>query len=90
MKNQINHITKKAYQGYNQTELLQEKSKKGYQSDEWLTFVQAKSLNLKVKKGSKSVSLLAVFDDDQDITKSKSIRYFNVFNLDCTEPWEAK
>lgn len=61
-----------------------------FQSNEWLTFVQANTLGLKIKKGSKAVRLLAVTDEEHAKEGSKNtiertIKHFNVFNLDQTE-----
>ena len=49
MKNQINGSTKKEYQGNNQEILLQAKEENQYKSDEWMTFVQFRELELKLK-----------------------------------------
>lgn len=87
---QINHITKQSYQGNNQTALQFVFKSNGYKSNEWLTFLQAKNKNLKIKKGSKGVKLLSV--SDQEVAKigsknsiTHAVRHFTVFNLDQME-----
>ena len=50
MELQINASTKEAYQGKNQEELLNAKAGNNFKSNEWLTFLQAKNLGLRVKK----------------------------------------
>lgn len=90
MKLQINHITKRTYQGKNQAELLEAKKKNNFQSDEWLTFVQARENGLKIKKGSHGEHILSVFDDEKSENKSKAVKWVVVFNLDQTEGVEVK
>lgn len=96
MENQINHITKAIYQGNNQTELQTAKEYMGFISNEWLTFLQAKQFGLKVKKGSKGVSVFKGFNEvdvkDKDgkvKTESRPSGYARVFNLDQTEKFET-
>lgn len=99
MEVQINHVTKLAYQGNNQAELLKAKEEFGYSSNEWMTFLQANSVNRKVKKGSKSVAIFKGYQDVQVKGKNKKgeevlkdekrpLGNARVFNLDQTEPRE--
>ncbi len=90
MKLQKNYITKQTYQGHNQGELIQAKQDGGFKSDFWLTFVQARDNNLKVKKGAKGTQILAVFDDDSNKDRNKSVRWFYVFNFDQVEERKVK
>jgi len=92
---EINHITKLAYQGKNQAELVNARIKNEYKSNEWLTFLQAKMLNLKIKKGSKAVSVFKGFGEKTELdkngkakTNSLPLGFAKVFNLDCTEKYE--
>lgn len=94
--NQINHITKAIYQGKNQVELLSAKEQESFGSDEWLTFLQAKQVGLKVKKGSHGVHIFKGFNEvevkDKDgklKTESRPSGYATVFNLDQTEKIES-
>jgi antirestriction protein ArdC len=48
MKQQINKMSKKEYQGRNQDVLQEVKENEGYKSNEWITFVQARMLGLKL------------------------------------------
>ena len=52
MLGQYNYLTQKIYQGKNQAELTNAKEKGGYISDAWVTFLQARELGLRIKKGS--------------------------------------
>lgn len=92
MNIQINHISKKAYQGQNQADLINAKAKNKFESDEWLTFLQARDKGLKIKKGSHGISVFKgfeVFGDVDDDGKIKSVSrplgFARVFNLDQTE-----
>ena len=85
---QINHISKLPYRGGNQYTLGI--AGLDFQSSEWLTFVQANMAGLKIKKGSKAIRLWAVTDEEHAKEGSKNtiertIKHFNVFNLDQTE-----
>jgi len=89
---QINYVTKLQYQGKNQNELNQAKEKFGYNSNEWLTFLQAKNAGLKIKKGSKSIAVFKGFGEIDKKTKDDKLKiisvplgFAHVFNLDQTE-----
>jgi antirestriction protein ArdC len=75
------------YQGKNIAILLSSKARQGFTSDEWITFLQAKELGYKVKKGSKSTSIFKVVRDDK-ATKKKDkscVRFYNLFNINQCE-----
>ena len=95
MKFQKNYVSQKAYIGKNQAELLVEKESKGYNSDFWLTFIQAREKGLKIKKGAKGVHIFKGFESftemkkvngkDKMVTASRPLGFACVFNLDLTE-----
>ncbi len=97
MEIQINHKTNNAYQGKNQAILLKIKESNNYKSNNWLTFVQARDLKLKIKKGSKGISIFKGFNTVDEKTKDGKIKivsvpmgFARVFNLDCTEKYNIK
>ncbi|MDD4110916.1 MAG: ArdC family protein [Clostridia bacterium] len=93
MELQINASTKEAYQGKNQEELLNAKAGNNFKSNEWLTFLQAKNLGLRVKKGEHSTA--SVFKgfgsyskktkDGKVVEESAPLGFARLFNLDQTE-----
>jgi antirestriction protein ArdC len=95
MGNQKNHLTKNCYGGRNQVELTRAKNANGFNSDEWVTFLQARQNGLKIKKGSHGFSIFKGFGRiDQKTTKDGKIKinsvsvpigFARVFNLDQTE-----
>lgn len=95
---QVNKITGLAYQGRNQGELYEAKLKNGFKSNEWVTFLQAQELKLRIKKGSKSVAVFKGFARGEEVEKQKDgtqkvvrvsgpLGFARVFNLDQTEPY---
>lgn len=90
---QINFLTKLAYQGKNEVSLEQSQLKNGFKSNQWLTFLQAKQLGLKVKKGEHSTASVFKgfqnFKEKQKDGKTKEytapLGFARVFNLDQTE-----
>lgn len=96
MQLQYNKVTQKTYEGRNQAALLNTKKERGYTSNEWLTFVQARQLKLKIVKGSKGVSIFKGFQKMDTVelkegkkvlkTASRPMGFAYVFNADCTEP----
>lgn len=84
---QSNAITKVIYQGNNQDVLKAQKKIKGFESNEWVTFLQAKELNRKVKAGEKGVRLVKFSEEETEGTKQARTfaKSFTVFNLDQTE-----
>jgi|1_EtaG_2_1085319.scaffolds.fasta_scaffold51609_3 antirestriction protein ArdC len=94
---QLNYLSWVEYNWQNQSILLDEKEENGYESDMWLTFIQARSKKLKIKKGSKGVTIFKWYwyieeKDKKGKTKMRSISnwYVNVFNLDQTEALKTK
>jgi len=92
MNNQKNAITNKDYEGKNQANLTCMAESNGYKSNSWITFLQARELKLKIKKGSKGISIFkgftqfTEFDKNKKIkTNSKPLGFARVFNLDQTE-----
>ena len=92
MTYQYNKITGKVYEGRNQAELLTAKENNNYQSDEWLTFLQAREAGLKIKKGSNAVGIFKGFTKTETKDKDGKIKvgsaplgFAKVFNMDCTE-----
>jgi len=92
MKLQFNKSSKVEYQGQNQATLLGVKKEREYKADAWVTFLQARELGLKIKKGSKGVAIFKGFGqvtekDKKGKTKTSTIPmgWARVFNLDCTE-----
>jgi len=83
MKVQYNAVSGLEYQGGNQATLIDVKGTYGYSSDQWVTFLQAKDLGLKVKKGERGTHLATYGKDD--ITGNTWVKGFTVFNLDQTE-----
>ena len=97
MTKQYNIISNEEYQGNNQANLMAVKAEKDYKSDAWLTFLQAKDKGLKIKKGSKAVSVFKGFGkvvnetkDKKTEVKSVPMGFAYVFNLDQTEKLQIK
>lgn len=89
---QYNKVSGKIYEGRNQAELTAEKLEKGYKENAWVTFLQARELGLKVKKGSKGVHVFKGFAEftqkdkkGKYTTESKPLGFHSVFNLDQCE-----
>jgi antirestriction protein ArdC len=84
----INHLTRHAYAGTNQDTLAEVQQANGYQSREWLTFVQARRINRTVRQGEHGVKLVKVSEERDEKTNAtkRSIKRFVVFNLEQTEP----
>jgi len=92
MQLQKNLITKIAYKGGNQAFLMNEKEKEGYKSDFWITYLQARSLNKKLKEAKGRGVCLRTFPNGQESRKDKEgkvkslevsyPKYFYVFNSD--------
>jgi len=84
-----NFISKIEYHGHNQAILAMVREKMGYQEFAWITFVQARSAGLKVKKGSKSVKILCVAKQEKIVNGkakiSSLVRWASVFNLEQCE-----
>ena len=96
MENQYNHTTQQEYQGGNQQELMNAKVANKFTADAWLTFLQARQCNLKIKKGSHGVAIfkgLKEYTEKDEAgkvtTKQKPLGFARVFNLDQTEPMKV-
>lgn len=92
MELQTNYISDLAYQGRNQAELQAAKEQNKFESNYWLTFLQAKEKGLKIKKGSKGISVFKGFQDFTNVDKDGKVKtssgpvgFARVFNLDQTE-----
>jgi antirestriction protein ArdC len=92
----FNVISGKDYEGRNQVELEIARTKNGFNSSGWVTFLQAKELKRKVKKGSHGISVFKGYEKFDDVRKDKNgnekfesisrpLGFARVFNLDQTE-----
>lgn len=83
---QTNFITNVRYSGSNQDSLLHAKMAKGYATNEWLTFVQARKAGRKVKKGEKGIRLVRIieFKNKKGVKETRAVG-FTVFNISQTE-----
>lgn len=96
MNKQYNAISKEEYRGDNQSRLSVAKEENEFTSDAWLTFLQAKQLGLKIKKGSKSQPIFKGFTTKVEIDKKTGKEHeitfpagsARVFNLDQTEKYD--
>lgn len=91
---QINAITRKAYNGRNQDALQLMALACGYTDPRWLTFKQAMMLGGAVKKGAKGTPLSYYKTEIDEKTGKKKTRKlsFVVFNAEQTEgcDWNKK
>jgi len=92
MDSQFNKISGKDYEGANQINLQEAKALNNYESNAWVTFLQARELGMKVKKGSHGVSVFKGFGTIQEIGKDKKLKtksaplgFAKVFNFDQLE-----
>ena len=94
---QYNHISGQNYGGHNQIDLQIAKQKNNFQSDGWLTFLQARISGLTIKKGSHGIKILSPFISGEKTikladgkTKTEAVKFiprsYTVFNLDQTQP----
>lgn len=81
MELQRNHISGLAYQGMNQPELMSIKAKRGYVSDTWLTYVQAREKGLVLHNAKGHGVHLRTFVKDEK-TGNTYPKRFVVFNSD--------
>lgn len=89
---QHNLITGKAYNGHNQAELSAEAKARGYKSEAWITFLQAKMSGKSLIKGSKGVRIFNGYrevTDEQGKTKKCAGIWSVVFNADCLRAEKA-
>ena len=89
---QYNKITGINYQGRNQAELIAIKKANKYNSNAWLTFLQAKELGLFIIKGSKGVGIFKGFQKKEEKNKAGKMKlvsypvgFATVFNENQTE-----
>ncbi|MEG2497003.1 zincin-like metallopeptidase domain-containing protein, partial [Brevundimonas sp.] len=82
----VNASTGKPYRGINTLLLWGSSEERGYQSNQWLTFNQAKAMGAKVRKGEKSSTIvfysqLERENEAGDEIKIPFLKSFSVFNL---------
>lgn len=80
-----NYLTGREYTGENS--LVLTLAGAGYESSEWLTYLQAQECGGSVKKGEKGVRIVKVLEDED--TKNKSVRFYTVFNSEQCENLDA-
>ena len=89
---QRNYKTNISYEGRNQVALMTEAHKKGYTSPYWLTFLQARELNLMVKAGEHGVQIVKFVNEEKDKDGGVLVRggrkVYTVFNLDQLDELE--
>lgn len=78
--------TKQAYKGRNFISLALVAQARGYKQNTWVTFLQARELGYKVRKGEKGVPILAVCENKKDDGETKKgVRGYYVFNVEQLE-----
>jgi len=87
MKLQYNQTTGNDYKGMNQAILMAVKDDQDYKSNSWITFVQARTANLKLINAKGKGVHLRTFVDDTDKKGEPTQRpiHFVVFNKDLTK-----
>jgi antirestriction protein ArdC len=99
MKTQINKFTKMEYRGKNQTILQEVKERENYKSNQWITFCQARMLDLRlVNAKGKGVKIIMVGNKKETKEKKNEKRknqelgevtgsfgYATVFNCDLVK-----
>ena len=87
----INVKTKKPYKGENESNLKLIQTKKGFESNEWGTFICWKQLGRSINKGEKGVDCFYPtvkktdkMDEDGNPKIIKVRKYFKVFNFNQT------
>jgi antirestriction protein ArdC len=80
---QVNHAGR-AYEGKNQEILSQIAIMRGYKSNRWFTFLQAKELGILTDAKGQGVSIRKVIisKNEEDKTVKKGLRSYVVFNED--------
>lgn len=88
-KVQVNGITMKPYAGENQMVLKLVAMKCQFVINEWVTFLQAKQLGRRVKKGARGTRITKMVEKEieRDGMKRRELypRHYVVFNLEQTE-----
>lgn len=82
----VNASTGKPYRGINTLLLWGSAEERGFQSNQWLTFNQAKAMGAKVKKGEKSSTIVFYSEFEKENDKGEEVKIpflksFSVFNL---------
>lgn len=89
MQLQYNATTKTPYEGRNQAVLLAAKEESKFNSDQWITFLQAKDNGLMIKRGSHGIGIVKFVEveveRDGKLEVEHAPKYYKVFNLDQTE-----
>jgi antirestriction protein ArdC len=80
---QSNYLTGQEYKGQNALVLAMS----GFQSTEWLTFLQVKEVGGTVIKGSKGTQIIKVIEDKD--TDKIGIKTYTVFNTEQCENLDA-
>jgi len=78
-----NYLTGQEYKGQNALHLAMA----GFNSTEWLTYLQAKEMGGSVKKGSRGVKIIKVIDDKDN--NKFGVRSYTVFNVEQCENLDA-
>lgn len=80
-----NYVSKRPYKGINSLLL----NNADFEYPLYLSFLQAKDLGGKIKRGSKSVEVIywktLEFENNEKTTRIPFLRYYNVFNVECVE-----
>lgn len=101
LREQMNGLTLKPYNGFNVLNLSFVQYSKGYESPIWLTWRQIQELGGSVKKGSKTSEVFfckliekeedkkdETVEENEETTETRNYfiwRFYKVFNLDCVE-----
>ena len=94
----INALTNEKYTAGNETKLNIAKIAEGFKSDKWLTFLQARKLHLKIKKGAKATLILIPAghakqtdaEGNEEETEKQIFKKCYLFNIDQTEKTNAE
>lgn len=83
---QLNFVTKHEYAGSNADTLAHVQNQNGFQSNEWLTFLQAKTVGRKILAGQKGIKLVKFLKIPATATEDEKTvpKTFVVFNVDQT------
>lgn len=93
---QKNHITNKLYKGINAWNLMLLSHKRGYLSNEWMTFNQASDLQKKIRKGEKGSKVIyfKIIEKEAESTDETDQLFFSkitgAFNLSQIEGFESE
>lgn len=83
---QTNYKTQTEYKGSNSSILQAIQIKKEYKSCKWMTFLQAKEMGYRVRKGEHGVRIMRFVDEKETGKKDKvAVRFYTVFNLEQIE-----